>query len=75
MIGLRLEADGVCACYVQSLKLFPAIVIVPTMQISWTLFSILSGMVYFKEYTSFGVLNACMFVIGVMVRLYNPMLF
>jgi len=28
--------------------MFPAMVIVPTMQIAWTLFSIMSGMLYFQ---------------------------
>jgi drug/metabolite transporter (DMT)-like permease len=34
----------------KSLKLFPAIVIVPTMQIGWTIFSIISGGIYFQEF-------------------------
>jgi hypothetical protein len=34
----------------KGLRLFPAVVIVPMMQISWTLFSIVGGMVYYKEY-------------------------
>jgi hypothetical protein len=53
----------------QSLKLFPAIVIVPTMQISWTLFSIISGMIYYQEYRGFTVLSSVMFCAGVMVRM------
>src|SRR4051812_38129741 len=51
----------------QALKLFPAIVIVPTMQISWTLFSILSGGIYYQEYTIFTTLSAAMFAVGVAV--------
>lgn len=34
----------------KSLKLFPAMVIVPTMQIGWTIFSIISGGIYFQEF-------------------------
>ena len=51
----------------QALRLFPAMVIVPTMQISWTLFSILSGGVFFEEYLAFTRLSAAMFVMGVVV--------
>ncbi len=54
--------------------MFPAMIIVPLMQICWTLFSIISGMLYFQEYTSFnpstakhGPLNAIMFTVGVLV--------
>ena len=36
-------------CLLQGLRLFPAMVIVPTMQIAWTLFGIISGMLYFEE--------------------------
>jgi hypothetical protein len=43
--------------------------IVPTMQISWTLFSILGGGVYFQEYKTFTVLSASMFALGVAVSL------
>ncbi len=43
-------------------------VIVPTMQIAWTLFAIVSGMLYFEEYLAFTGLGAAMFCTGVMVR-------
>ena len=49
----------------KGLRLFPATVIVPTMQISWTLFSIVSGMIYYREYRSFTTLSALMFAGGV----------
>lgn len=52
----------------QGLRLFPAMVIVPTMQIAWTLFAIVSGMLYFEEYLDFSGLSAAMFFTGVMVR-------
>lgn len=47
--------------------MFPAMVIVPTLQIAWTLFSILSGMLYFQEYKDFSKLGAAMFVVGLFV--------
>ena len=42
-------------------------VIVPTMQIAWTLFGIISGMLYFEEYLDFTPLSAAMFCTGVLV--------
>lgn len=48
--------------------MFPALVIVPTLQIAWTLFSILSGMLYFKEYRDLTPLAAAMFALGLLVR-------
>lgn len=43
-------------------------VIVPTMQISWTLFSILSGGIYYQEYKGYNTLKSVMFAVGVAVR-------
>eukprot|EP00884_Botryococcus_braunii_P007042 jgi/Botrbrau1/16339/Bobra.0345s0003.1 len=51
----------------KALKQFPAIMIVPTMQISWTLFSIIGGGIYFQEYRTFTPLSASMFGLGVVV--------
>uniref|UniRef100_A0A061RQ90 Probable magnesium transporter n=1 Tax=Tetraselmis sp. GSL018 TaxID=582737 RepID=A0A061RQ90_9CHLO len=51
----------------KSLKLFTAIVIVPTMQIGWTIFSILSGGIYFHEFEDYDSLETAMFVLGVVV--------
>ncbi|KXZ52720.1 hypothetical protein GPECTOR_8g114 [Gonium pectorale] len=51
----------------KGLRMFPAMVIVPVMQISWTLFSIVSGMLYFQEYVGFTPLKSIMFPIGVLV--------
>lgn len=51
----------------QGLKEFPSIVIVPMMQISWTLFSIVSGGIYFQEYSTFTALSGFMFTLGVLV--------
>jgi hypothetical protein len=48
--------------------MFPAMVIVPTLQIAWTLFSIVSGMLYFREYRDFTGLSAAMFAVGLAVR-------
>lgn len=47
--------------------MFPAMLIVPLMQIAWTLFSIVSGMIYFQEYRGFNTLKAIMFPVGVLV--------
>jgi hypothetical protein len=43
-------------------------VIVPTLQIAWTLFSIISGMLYFQEFRDFTKLGAAMFAVGLVVR-------
>ncbi len=56
--------DTWCA---QALRLFPAVVIVPTMQIAWTLVSIISGMVFYQEYTGMSALKSAMFAVGVAV--------
>lgn len=48
--------------------MFPALVIVPSLQIGWTLFSILSGMLYFQEYVGMRPLPTALFIIGVAVR-------
>lgn len=48
--------------------MFPAMIIVPTLQIAWTLFSIVSGMLYFQEYRGLSALDASMFALGVTVR-------
>ena len=52
---------------VQGLREFPSSVIVPMMQISWTMFSILSGGIYFHEYRVFTPLSGSMFALGVAV--------
>ncbi|KAG2424486.1 hypothetical protein HXX76_014538 [Chlamydomonas incerta] len=51
----------------KGLRMFPAMVIVPLMQISWTLFSIVSGMIYFEEYKGFTTLMWIMFPVGVVI--------
>lgn len=51
----------------KGLRMFPAMIIVPVMQISWTLFSIVSGMLYFQEYLGFTLVKSIMFPIGVLV--------
>ncbi|KAA6419878.1 MAG: hypothetical protein FRX49_10241 [Trebouxia sp. A1-2] len=50
-----------------ALRLFPAVVIVPTMQISWTLFSVVSGGIYYQEYHAFTAFTASMFGLGVLI--------
>lgn len=47
--------------------MFPAMIIVPLLQICWTLFSILEGLLYFEEYKGFTPLKAGMFSLGVAV--------
>ncbi|KAL3149128.1 hypothetical protein ABBQ32_001966 [Trebouxia sp. C0010 RCD-2024] len=51
----------------KALRLFPAVVIVPTMQISWTLFSVVSGGIYYQEYQAFTAFTASMFGLGVLI--------
>eukprot|EP00798_Chlamydomonas_sp_ICE-L_P025205 gene25205-10848_t len=51
----------------QGLGMFPAMLIVPLMQICWTLFSIISGMLFWQEYKVFTTLMAVMFTIGVLI--------
>ncbi|PNH01815.1 NIPA-like protein 2 [Tetrabaena socialis] len=51
----------------KGLRMFPAMIIVPVMQISWTLFSIISGMLYFQEYLGFTPLKSAMFPLGVLI--------
>lgn len=53
--------------HLQALQLFPAIMIVPMMQISWTLFSILSGGIYFQEYKMLNAAQGCGYAAGVVV--------
>jgi hypothetical protein len=49
----------------QGLQLFPALVIVPCLQLCWTLFGVISGMLYFQEYAGMTALQRAMFVLGV----------
>jgi len=51
----------------KGLRMFPAMLIVPMMQICWTLFSIVSGMLYFQEYSSFTTISWIMFPLGVSI--------
>lgn len=57
----------------QALRLFPAVVIVPTMQISWTLFSVVSGGIYYQEYHAFTPFTASMFGLGILVSLMSQL--
>jgi len=58
----------------KSLQLFPALIIVPLMQINWTLFSIVSGGMYFKEFEEFSADQAVLFVLGVLIVLAGVIL-
>ncbi|CAD7699807.1 unnamed protein product [Ostreobium quekettii] len=51
----------------KALKMFPALVIVPTMQISWTMFSIISGLLYFEEYRMFTYTKGFMFGVALVI--------
>eukprot|EP00210_Caulerpa_lentillifera_P008458 g8070.t1 len=55
----------------KALKFFPALIIVPTMQISWTFFSIVSGMLYFQEYKDFEMLQGILFTLAVTVVFFG----
>ncbi len=63
-----------CLLVLQALRLFPAVVIVPTMQISWTLFSVVSGGIYYQEYHAFTAFTASMFGLGVLVSLMSKLM-
>eukprot|EP00742_Colponemidia_sp_Colp-10_P006732 GILJ01007217.1.p1 GENE.GILJ01007217.1~~GILJ01007217.1.p1 ORF type:complete len:573 (-),score=53.10 GILJ01007217.1:273-1991(-) len=52
-----------------ALKRFDAIFIIPTLQVIWTIFSILGGGVYFNEFASYDALSIAMFVLGVVIIL------
>ena len=47
-------------------------IIVPMMEIAWTLYSISTGIVYFQEYENFTVLSSLMFALGVTVSAQLP---
>eukprot|EP00210_Caulerpa_lentillifera_P003639 g3474.t1 len=55
----------------KALKYFPAMIIVPTMQISWTFFSIVSGMLYFQEYRDLDVKQGIMYTFAVIVIFFG----
>lgn len=55
-----------CLC-MQGQQRFPALIIVPCMQLCWTLFGVISGLLYFKEYVGMSGLQVAMFVLGVVV--------
>jgi len=47
--------------------MFPALIILPCLQLFWTLFGVISGMLYFQEYIGMTGLQIAMFVLGVLV--------
>jgi hypothetical protein len=49
----------------QGLRLFPGAVVVPAMQVAWTLLSVLSGMLHFGEYRDLSPKAAAGFAVGV----------
>eukprot|EP01104_Vermistella_antarctica_P011441 TRINITY_DN3197_c0_g3_i1.p1 TRINITY_DN3197_c0_g3~~TRINITY_DN3197_c0_g3_i1.p1 ORF type:complete len:575 (+),score=94.13 TRINITY_DN3197_c0_g3_i1:222-1946(+) len=52
-----------------ALRKFPAMYIVPALQVIWIVFSILGGGIYFKEFQTFSSLQYLMFGIGVVTIL------
>lgn len=53
----------------QGLMLFPAVVIVPLLEILWVLFIMVSGGIYFGDFEVFTQLQLIMFGVGVFVLL------
>lgn len=53
----------------QGLLLFPAVVIVPMLEIQWVLFIMVSGGLYFGDFEIFSKLQLAMFGVGVFVLL------
>ena len=53
----------------QGLLLFPAVVIVPMLEILWVLFIMVSGGIYFGDFEKFSQLQLAMFGVGVFVLL------
>ena len=53
----------------QGLLLFPAVVIVPMLEIQWVLFIMVSGGLYFGDFETFSKLQLAMFGVGVFVLL------
>ena len=53
----------------QGLMLFPAVVIVPMLEIQWVLFIMVSGGLYFRDFETFSKLQLAMFGVGVFVLL------
>ena len=53
----------------QGLLLFPAVVIVPMLEIQWVLFIMVSGGLYFGDFETFSNLQLAMFGVGVFVLL------
>lgn len=55
--------------FMQGLMLFPAVVIVPLLEILWVLFIMVSGGIYFGDFEAFSRLQLIMFGAGVFVLL------
>ena len=56
-------------CCLQGLVLFPAVVIIPMMEILWVLFIMVSGGIYFGDFDKFSKLELAMFGTGVFILL------
>lgn len=55
----------------QGLMLFPAVVIVPLLEILWVLFIMVSGGIYFGDFEAWNRLQLIMFGVGVFVLLWG----
>lgn len=53
----------------QGLLLFPAVVIIPMLEILWVLFIMVSGGIYFGDFEKFSKLELAMFGTGVFILL------
>jgi hypothetical protein len=53
--------------HVQGLQLYDSLIIVPCMQLCFTLFGVVSGLLYFQVYNGMSQLQTAMFVLGVAV--------
>ena len=53
----------------QGLLLFPAVVIVPMLEILWVLFIMVSGGLYFGDFEKFDTFQLAMFGVGIFILL------
>ena len=56
-------------CLTQGLLLFPAVVIIPMLEILWVLFIMVSGGIYFGDFEEFSRLQLAMFGAGIFILL------
>ena len=54
-----------------ALRKFDGVFIIPVLQVVWTLFSIIGGGIYFREFSSFGALDIGLFTLGVCIVMFG----